>query len=210
MHLGAVHTPQTSVAESRLSESLATQIDVLREEQRRTAEIDSRAEEAQKTLDSCGREKEASVKRQMHLSQTIAMFEDMLKIVRDSTHIRVNSNASDSKAKPVARVGKQHYRMLHALRKHSLLSLSELADASGVLFRSVKIKMGDDIEKGFVVLFENKYELTPHGIDLLKRFEDYRSSIGQPLPTLEPSSNEDENNDDDEDAVVLAEKAEQE
>lgn len=183
--------PATSIDPARLADALGTHIQVLREEQARTAEIDRRMQEAQRVLAECAREREESAKRQAVFSQTVAYYEELLRLsggtsarTADEAGQAPAVEAQDVKPRLVARLGKQHYRMLHALRTRGALSPSGLAVASVVSLRRVKVQMAEDAERGVVSATADGYQLTAEGEDLLQRFEDFRRSAGQELPPL--------------------------
>ena len=168
---------------------------LLREEQTRTAEIDKRLDWARKIIERCDRERQASVNRQALLTNVILLRQSLLNLSNEAVtqpeEQREILTQAEEKLKP-ARLGKQHYRMLHAIRSNDALSLAELAAASGVLLRRAKLQMAEDAERGMVTISGGLYELTPSGADVLKRFEDYRRSNDIPLPLLDPLQSEDD------------------
>jgi len=188
----------TRVDTSRLALAIETQELVLREEQARTAEIQDRIEAARKILETCAQDLEASIKRQSVHTQSIMIYQDMLRFAQDQLEGETSPSPSESQqnrseTKPkAARLGKQHYRILHAIRSSGALSLDELAVASHVSVRQAKLKMAEDLNKGLVVLSGSEYELSLDGADVLKRFEEYRRSKGLDLPSLEESQADDQ------------------
>jgi len=179
---------------TKLPAALETAIAMLREKQRRTAEIQARAEGIRKELDACEREHEIVVKEQAALSHTISIFEDFARlVVTGKPEIDLPAGTVEAeqrglaRSKPVARIGKQHYRLLNVLRIFGPLSLSSLAETSMTTPRATKLQMTEDTQRGLVHLSGEGYDLTEDGRDLLQRFEDYRRSAGQPLPLAGPT-----------------------
>lgn len=184
------------VDRSRLIEAIETQTLLLHEEQATTADIDNRLAAAQKIIDEYGRARQASIGRQVILTNGILLYQSLLNLAeeRDFTDPKdqpVIQAHIEPRIKP-ARIGKQHYRMLHAIRDNGPIPLGDLASSAHVLPRRAKIQMADDVERGLVVIVEHGYELTPEGADVLRRFEDYRHSNGIELPSLDVSDSEDE------------------
>jgi hypothetical protein len=172
---------------------LETQILILREEQARTKECDQRIEEAKKALEECQKSRDASVTRQAALTATIAMFQDMSAIAAGEETQAVDLGTADSLSKSApARIGKQHYRLLHTIRRIGHVHLEELASSSHVAPRRAKSSMSDDVAKKYVGFDGHGYYLTALGLDYLKRFEDYRTANNIGLPPLVPVSGEDE------------------
>lgn len=88
-----------------------------------------------------------------------------------------------------ARIGPQRYRMLHALRERgSPVSTQELALITGLGPRRVKDQMMDDCAIGVVISetgpADTSHRITEIGLDLLERFEAYKRTRGQALPSL--------------------------
>lgn len=187
----------SGVDAARLAEALETQKQVLREEQARTADIDRRAEEAAKIIAECARQRDESVRRQAALSETIVLYEDLVRLAGDpvpdvgatgpapAAEAPDGDGQGEADAKPVARVGKLHYRLLHALRARGPLPLNELVAASGVSARRAKLQMAIDVQRRYVAFRRKEFELTHGGADLLRRFEEFRRSTGQELPPLD-------------------------
>jgi len=100
---------------------------------------------------------------------------------------------NDDEAKPIpARIGTKRYLMLIAIRQFGTLGDQDIAEATSLELRHVRQQMKTDIDKGAVSMDDEtgEYTLTDEGLDLLDRFESYRSSNGKTLPTL-PIENDD-------------------
>lgn len=204
LHVGGVPAPKSNIPADRLAAALNAQNQRLREEQAWTAELGDRAAVARMILEDCAREHEASAKRQAALSQTILQYEDLLRLAggtppsgeapapvpNEAEQPPTAHGRDEAKPKLVARLGDQHYRMLYALRDKSRLSLPALATASVVSQRRVKVQMAEDAKRGVVSVDGDAYELTPEGVDLLQRFEDFRRNARQELPSLNPPLSE--------------------
>ena len=96
-----------------------------------------------------------------------------------------------------ARIGPQRYRMLHALRqvRPTGLLAQDIASRTGFTFRRVKDQMLADQELGVVAAesFDpNAFKITDIGLDLLERFETYKRTRGEPLPSLTDPISEDD------------------
>lgn len=194
-------TPKTSITPDRLAATLETQTLMLREEQERTAEIDRRMSEMQQALADLARGRDESAKRQAAFTQAIVYTQDLLSLAEGApiqpTPVLVHNETerspafdggnADARPKLVARLGEQHYRMLHALRAKGPLSLDELARVSITSARRAKVQMAEDSEAGRMIVAFNgdAYELTPIGADLLRRFEDFRRATGKGVPSLD-------------------------
>lgn len=190
---------KSNLAADRLISALETQRAVLREEQERTSRIDEIMEEAKRRLEDCAKEKQQSMQRQATLSSSINMFEELLKIAGIDPVVSAPNDISQAKEGgedlPVARLGKQHYLMLSALRAAPGLEIGELVAASGATPRRVKMVMSNDKDRGLLEMANPGFRLTRKGADLLDRFETYRRNEGKPVPTL-LGLNEDDDGDD--------------
>lgn len=103
--------------------------------------------------------------------------------------LRVIGPTAEASAKPRARVGPQRYRMLALLRRRyrsgESLALPEIAEATSLGLRRVRDQMRSDTADGMVQEHEDRYRITPLGMDLLSRFEVYKESKGESLPPLD-------------------------
>ncbi len=186
----------TRVHASRLTEVLETQELLFREEQARTAAIADEIEQAKEALRKLGIDYGRSAERQETLSKAIMLYQDILKeipiaTIEQSSLATIIPEKTEVKTKP-ARVGKQHYRMLVALRSLQPLSFSELVTESQGNIRRVKSQMAEDITEKLVIANEEGYWLSQAGADLLQRFEDYRKLNNIALPPLDVSPDDDE------------------
>ena len=98
----------------------------------------------------------------------------------------------DPDRKPKARLGDQHYLMLHALQNSGSMSLEQIARTTRLSARRVKDQMVADIGNGFVKTEAGQFSITPKGSDLLARFQELRRSKGMPLPSVEGLHGEDD------------------
>lgn len=184
MHSRQVPLPKSNIPVERLKAALETDVLRLREEQEWTSELTQRATVARRIIEDCDREHAESTKRQAALSHTIAQYQDLLALIGSPA---ATGMAALAKSKLVARLGAQHYRMLHALRDNGPMGLDDLARASIASPRRVRVQMAEDsqAERRIVAINNGLYELTPTGVDLLRRFEEFRRSTGQDLPSLD-------------------------
>lgn len=96
-------------------------------------------------------------------------------------------DSEQEKPKPRARIGPQRYRMLHLLRSHPGVALSEgtIATRTDLSAKRVRDQMRGDVSDGIAVrIAEDRYAITSAGLDLLDRFESYKREKGQSLPSL--------------------------
>ena len=189
---------KTQVAASRLQDALETQKVVLLEEKAREEAVKGQIEETQSLLINLQKEYEASVKRQAALNQTIFLWTELESLAVDGS-VPTAPAGTDSKSKP-ARLGKQHYRMLHAIRASKELNLADLAKISGVTLRRARQVMAEDAEEGLVGFGDGKYFLAYAGSNIMERFEEYRRSNNQPLPPLDVVEAEDDLDEPEQDA----------
>lgn len=185
------------VPADRLASALETQIQILRDEQARTAEIDQAIDEAKQLLAHLQKKREESVARQGALVTTIGLYEELADMAKEplpKSILFIKAPATDQKSAP-ARIGKQRYRMLHTIRRLGHVRLEELASYSYVEPRKAKFALSEDEARGFVILDDHGYCLTSSGKDLLKRFENYRMANGLELPPLAPLVGDDDADD---------------
>lgn len=98
-----------------------------------------------------------------------------------------------------ARIGPQRYRMFHALRRSQVgMSADQVASVTGVDLKRVREQLSSDVSQGLAAEIEGGFQLTPAGHDLLDRFENYKRSKGQPLPSTQGPLKEGDGDADDE------------
>jgi hypothetical protein len=190
-----------AVDSSALEGSLDLQIAVLREKQADTSALAQRIEEAKALLAQLEREHTESIRKQGILTETIAIYEDMIRLKKGAPTMpqplsagqaERASHPSHDQGEPrlVARIGDQHYRMLRAIESNNSLPMPEIAMASFVSLRRARVQINEDFERGIVALIDGRYALTTKGVDYVRRFEEFRQSSDIPLPSLDPDRSE--------------------
>lgn len=89
--------------------------------------------------------------------------------------------------KPRARIGPQRYLMLSALRALEVLSPMEMETLTSLGAKRIKDQIRADLIAGIIEETTaedgtSKFKLTADGLDLLDRFERYKTQKGEPLP----------------------------
>lgn len=165
---------------------------------RRAEGIERREAAARRELEACAAERADVEKERSILDQADRIYRDAL----NGSAARVPeppvvATAPDAAAgasipsplRPVrkARIGPQRYRMFLALRQEmGLATVESIAALARLDARRVKEQMQSDAELGYVAQHAaDAFGLTPAGQDLLARYEAYKRSKGQVLPTLD-------------------------
>lgn len=189
----------------RLNQRILTDLSV------REAMVAEREEQANRTLKECFAEREAIGTQRRALEQVEALQINALQFGPPPADLDVAERAAapvlrppihrtdDSlERKPKARVGDQRYIMLTAVREAGFMSMDDIVEQTGYSLKRVKDQIRADHPE-FLADFQTpdgsggfltSYELTPDGVNLLQRFEDYRRSKNIPLPRLGDSSSD--------------------
>ena len=174
---------------------------------RQQAVLDARCAELRTALDQCLGEQKNLAQRLWALEETERAYREYLP--EDETSRDTQPPMEGAPKKLRARIGPQRYLMLAALRSAPCLTPEAIAVLTGIEVRQIKAQLGSDTEIGVVSLEPYGFALTPEGTDLMARYEEYKQSRGEPLPSRADAAGEaaevtEDSNEDDDDRALAA------
>ena len=97
-----------------------------------------------------------------------------------------------------ARIGPQRYFILSCLRgSHQFVPVEAIADQTRLSIKRVRDQLRSDVSDGFIVEAHGVYGIRASGLALMDKYETYKRSKGEPLPSLDDPPGEDDVDDPD-------------
>ena len=148
----------------------------------RVSSLTEREDRARRTLEKC-QEERVQLERE-HQALTLAEQVYRRTFGRPEDASIGNGQSDPDGAKPRARIGPQRYLMLACIRNNVGATPDFIAQNTQLSPRRVKEQMGSDVAGGIVKDTSGVYHLTFNGHQLMSRFEAYKDSRGEPLPSI--------------------------
>jgi hypothetical protein len=168
---------------------------------REESALAARCEQLRAALEACQLDQEVLAKRRWALDETERAYREaegidqvMAGIVPEpddagNSNSLVTENAGEKKLR--ARIGPQRYLILDALRLLGPISTDSAVQLTDLTPKRVKEQLSADTEIGVVARSGDLYSLTEVGLDLLTRYEEYKRSKGEPLPSRDSVATDD-------------------
>ena len=163
---------------------------LLTELDQRDAGVDEREAKARAIIDGCEAERrEIDLDRQALLTTERLYRRRFVPLDEDApAPIRAADGVMEllTRQKPRARIGPQRYRVLAILRlKNVAIAPEEISATTNLTLKRVKDQLRADMAERIIgATGDGRYGLWPAGLDLLERFEHYKRSRGEPLPSI--------------------------
>jgi hypothetical protein len=155
---------------------------LLREE----AAINGQLVELQAAMHALQKSRQTLEQRRWALDETERAYRDVESDLAPATSVMLDRGSpsdANRERKLRARVGPQRYLILEALRDLGPMSIDETVSITGLSLKRVKDQVNADVPLGVIAREGTTISITDDGRDLMARFEDYKKSKGEPLPS---------------------------